>query len=249
KASRIVSEAEEEIAAQEKNAQLAVGELVSLQEFMSRSLETETDQEILSLKKQVSDQVERVGELYSDADRKFPVLELPEMVVNCGERVNEVIETELSVAVVPSFGKDEVVMEEGEEVAEFGARDVQSCAKVEEPWEIGESCAAEMAVTEEQSCAAEMAVTDDAWEEKSCAAEMAVTEEQSCAAEMAVTDDAWEEKSCAAEMAVTEDAREEKSCAAEMAATDDAWEEKSCAAEMAVTEEQSCAAEMAVTDD
>ena len=122
KASRIVSETEERIAAQEKNAQLAVGELVSLQEFMSHSLETETDQEILSLKKQVSDQVERVSKLYRDADRKFPVPELPELVVNCGERVNQAIETELSVAqreleqkvaIVASFEEHEEDMAEG----------------------------------------------------------------------------------------------------------------------------------------
>ena len=138
KASRIVSEAEEEIAAQEKNAQLAVGELVSLQEFMSRSLETETDQEILSLKKQVSDQVERVGELYSDADRKFPLPELPELVVKCGERVNQAIETELSVAqreleeqvaIVTSFEEHEEVIVKDEEVT---AKDEEVMVKDEE---------------------------------------------------------------------------------------------------------------------
>ena len=98
KANRIVNEAEEKIAAEEKNAQLVVGELESLLEFMSRTLETATDQEILSLKKQVSDQVERVTELYIDADENFPVPELPELEVNCGTGVKEAIKSEISVA-------------------------------------------------------------------------------------------------------------------------------------------------------
>ena len=98
KACRIVSDAEEKIVAEEKNAQLAVGELESLLEFMNRSLETATDQEVLSLKKQVADQVARVTKLYGDAEEKFPVPELPDLVVKCGEGVKEVIESEISVA-------------------------------------------------------------------------------------------------------------------------------------------------------
>ena len=97
KANRIVNEAEEKIATEEKNAQLAVGELESLLEFMSRTLETATDQEILSLKKQVSYQVEKVSELYIDADENFPVPELPELEVNCGARVKKVIELEIAI--------------------------------------------------------------------------------------------------------------------------------------------------------
>ena len=127
KAGRIVSEAEEKIVAEEKNAQLAVGELESLLEFMSRSLETATDQEVLSLKKQVSDQVARVTKLYGDAEEKFPVPELPDLVVECGERVKKAIESEISVAereVLPCEGEGRGCEEDGPgEEGERGAPD------------------------------------------------------------------------------------------------------------------------------
>ena len=97
KASEMVSEAKEKVSVQEKNAELAVGEVESLLEFMSRSLETATDQELLSLEKQMSDQVDRVSSLYKDPAGKFSVPELPELVVQCGPGVEHVIQTEISV--------------------------------------------------------------------------------------------------------------------------------------------------------
>ena len=62
---------------EEKNAGLAVGEVESLLEFMSCTLETSTDQELLSLKKQMSDQVDQVSSLYDNPAGKFPAPELP----------------------------------------------------------------------------------------------------------------------------------------------------------------------------
>ena len=96
KASEMVSEAKETVSVQEKNAELAVGEVESLLEFMSRSLETATDQELLSLEKQMSDQVDRVSSLYKDPAGKFPVPELP-LVVQCGSGVEQAIKSEMSV--------------------------------------------------------------------------------------------------------------------------------------------------------
>ena len=77
KASEMVSEAKKKVSEQEKNAELAMREVESLLEFMSHSLETATDQELLSLKKQMSDQVDRVSRLYKNPAGKFPVPELP----------------------------------------------------------------------------------------------------------------------------------------------------------------------------
>ena len=98
---RVVSEAEEKIEIQEKNAQLAVGEVESLLEFMSGNLERATDQEVLSLEKQMSDQVERVTQLYGHPADKFPVPEIPELVVTCGAQVEKVIQAEISVVETP----------------------------------------------------------------------------------------------------------------------------------------------------
>ncbi|CAI8023734.1 Signal peptide, CUB and EGF-like domain-containing protein 1 [Geodia barretti] len=98
RASQMVSEAREKVSTQEKNAQLAMGEVESLLEFMSRSLERATDQEVLSLEKQMSDQVERVTQLYGNPVGKFPVPELPQLVVSCGAEVEQVIQTKISVA-------------------------------------------------------------------------------------------------------------------------------------------------------
>ena len=97
-ASRMVSEAREKVSTQEKNVQLAMGEVESLLEFMSRSLERATDQEVLSLEKQMSDQVERVTQLYGGPPEKFPVPEIPELVVTCGAEVEQVIQAKISVA-------------------------------------------------------------------------------------------------------------------------------------------------------
>jgi hypothetical protein len=98
RASQMVSEAREKVSTQEKNAQLAMGEVESLLEFMSRSLERATDQEILSLEKQMSDLVERVTQLYGNPAGKFPIQELPHLVVSCGEEVEQVIQTKISVS-------------------------------------------------------------------------------------------------------------------------------------------------------
>ena len=97
-ASRMVIEAREKVSTQEKNAQLAMGEVESLLEFMSRSLERATDQEVLSLEKQMSDQVDRVSQLYGHPAGKFPVPEIPELVVSCGAEVEQVIQAKISVA-------------------------------------------------------------------------------------------------------------------------------------------------------
>jgi hypothetical protein len=97
RASQMVSEAREKVSTQEKNAQLAMGEVESLLEFMSRSLERATDQEVLSLEKQMSDQVDRVSRLYGDPAGKFPVPDLPQLEVQCGSGVEQVIDKEISV--------------------------------------------------------------------------------------------------------------------------------------------------------
>ena len=103
KASEMVSEAVEKVSEQEKNAELAVGEVGSLLEFMSRSLETATDQELLSMEKQMSDQVDRVSSLYSDPAGKFAVPDPPELVIHCGPSVQ--IEIESEIYVVDKKGK------------------------------------------------------------------------------------------------------------------------------------------------
>ena len=97
KAGLFVEEAERKIGTQEKGAQLAVGEVESLLEFMSRSLERATDQEVLSLEKQMSDQADRVSRLYGNPAGKFPVPQLPELVVHCGAEVEQAIKTRVSV--------------------------------------------------------------------------------------------------------------------------------------------------------
>ena len=92
KASQMVSEAVEKVSEQEKNAELAMGEVESLLKFMSHSLETATDQELLNLKKEMSDQVDRVSSLYNNPVGKFPVPELP-VVSWCGPRVEGALES------------------------------------------------------------------------------------------------------------------------------------------------------------
>ena len=96
KASEMVSEAVEKVSEQKKNAELAVGEVESLLEFMSRTLEMATDQELLSLKKHISDHVDRVSSLYDNPAGKFPAPELP-LEVQCGPEVERVIESGISV--------------------------------------------------------------------------------------------------------------------------------------------------------
>ena len=96
-ACRVVQKVKEDIATQEKNAQLAVGEVESLLDFLNRNLEKATDQEVLSLEKQMSDQVERVSRLYSNPLGKFPVPQLPQLKVHSGAKVMQAIQDDISV--------------------------------------------------------------------------------------------------------------------------------------------------------
>ena len=96
-AQEMVDKAKQEIAIQEKNAQLAVGEVESLLEFMNRNLEKATDQEVLSLKKQMSDQVKRVSQLYHNPAGKFPVPQIPQIKVCCSSKVEQVIQSAVSI--------------------------------------------------------------------------------------------------------------------------------------------------------
>ena len=96
-ARQVVDEVKEKIVIQEKNAQLAVGEVESLLEFMNRNLKIATDQEVLSLEKQISAQVHRVFQLYDNPGGKFPVPQIPELQVHGGGKVEQIIEDEISV--------------------------------------------------------------------------------------------------------------------------------------------------------
>ena len=96
-AQEMVDKAKQEIAIQGKNAQLAVGEVESLLEFMNRNLEKATDQEVLSLKKQMTDQVKRVSQLYHNPTGKFPVPQIPQIKVCCSSKVEQVIESDVSI--------------------------------------------------------------------------------------------------------------------------------------------------------
>ena len=97
KARQVVDEVKEKIVIQEKNAQLAVGEVESLLEFMNRNLKIATDQEVLSLEKQISDQVHRVSQLYDNPGGKFPVPQIPELQVHCGGKIEQIIKDEITV--------------------------------------------------------------------------------------------------------------------------------------------------------
>ena len=96
-ARRMVNKAKEDIVTREKNAQLAVGEVESLLDFLNRNLEKATDQEVLSLEKQMSDQVDRVSRLYSNPAGVFPVPKLPQLEVHSGTKVMQVIQDDISV--------------------------------------------------------------------------------------------------------------------------------------------------------
>ena len=91
-AHRVVNKAKEDISVHEKNAQLAVGEVESLLEFMNRNLEMATDQEVLSLEKQMSDQVDRISQLYTNPAQRFPVPKLPQLEVQSEAEVMQVVE-------------------------------------------------------------------------------------------------------------------------------------------------------------
>ena len=96
-ARRMVNKAKEDISMQEKNAQLAVGEVESLLEFMNRNLKMATDQEMLSLEKQMSGQVDRVMQLYTNPAQKFPVPKLPQLEVQSDAEVIQGIENGISI--------------------------------------------------------------------------------------------------------------------------------------------------------
>ena len=97
-ACRMVNKAKEDIAMQEKNARLAVGEVESLLDFLNRNLEKATDQELLSLQKQMSDQADRASRLYTNPTVKLiPVPRLPQLEVHSSAKVMQVIQDDISV--------------------------------------------------------------------------------------------------------------------------------------------------------
>jgi hypothetical protein len=96
-ARQMVNKAKEGISTQEKNAQLAVGEVESLLEFMNRNLEKATDQEVLSLEKQMSGQVDRIMQLYANPAQKFPTPKLPQLEVQSDVEVMQVIDGGISI--------------------------------------------------------------------------------------------------------------------------------------------------------
>ena len=77
----MVNKAKDDISTQEKNAQIAVGEVESLLEFMNRNLEMVTDQQMLSVEKQMSDQVDRISQIYTNPAHTFSVPMLPQLKV------------------------------------------------------------------------------------------------------------------------------------------------------------------------
>ena len=91
-ARHVVNKAKADISTQEKNVQLAVGEVESLLEFMNRNLKIATDQEALSLEKQMSGQVDRVMQLYTNPAQTFPVPKLPQLEVQSDVEVMQVID-------------------------------------------------------------------------------------------------------------------------------------------------------------
>ena len=97
-ARRMVNKTKEDITMQEKNAQLAIGEVESLLDFLNRNLEKATDQELLSLQKQMSDQADRASLLYTNPTVKFPVPKLPQLEVHSSAKVMQVIQDDISVA-------------------------------------------------------------------------------------------------------------------------------------------------------
>ena len=97
-ARRMVNKTKEDITMQEKNAQLAVGEVESLLDFLNRNLEKATDQELLSLQKQMSDQADRASRLYTNPTVKFPVPKLPQLEVRSSAKVMQVIQDDISVS-------------------------------------------------------------------------------------------------------------------------------------------------------
>ena len=97
-ARQMVDKAKRDIAIQEKNTELALVEVESLLEFMNHNLEKATDQELLSLEKQMSDQVERVSQLYHNPSGKFAVPQIPQMELHCSPMVEQVMEFDISIS-------------------------------------------------------------------------------------------------------------------------------------------------------
>ena len=96
-ASKSINTSTEEITTQQKNAQLAMGEVESLLEFLHRNLEKATDQELLSLQKQMSDQADRIAQLYTNPAAKFPVPRLPQLEVQCSGDILQVLQNDFSL--------------------------------------------------------------------------------------------------------------------------------------------------------
>ena len=96
-ATKSINTSTEEITTQQKNAQLAMGEVESLLEFLHRNLEKATDQELLSLQKQMSDQADRIAQLYTNPAAKFPVPRLPQLEVQCSGDILQVLRDDFSV--------------------------------------------------------------------------------------------------------------------------------------------------------
>ena len=95
---KMINSSQEEIASQKKNIDLAMGEVDSLYDFLSRNLERATDQELFSLLKQMSDQAKRAAHLYANPPAKFPVPTLPQLEVHCSNHVLQVLQEEFFVS-------------------------------------------------------------------------------------------------------------------------------------------------------
>ena len=92
-----ISKTTQEITCRKKNAELALGEVESLLDLLRRNLEKATDQELLSLQKQMSDQANRVTLLYANPAVKFPVPQLPQLEVECSDDVLQVLQDDFSL--------------------------------------------------------------------------------------------------------------------------------------------------------
>ena len=85
------------ITTQQKNAQLAVGEVESVLEFLCRNLEKATDQELLSLQKHMSDQADRMAQLYANPAALYPIPRLPQLEVQCSDDISQVLQDDFTV--------------------------------------------------------------------------------------------------------------------------------------------------------
>ena len=99
-----IDESTKEITSQVKNAELALGEVESLLELLHRNLEKATDQELMSLQKQISDQTDRVAQLYANPAAKFPIPQLPQLEVQCSDDILQVLQDDFSLCDNGLFG-------------------------------------------------------------------------------------------------------------------------------------------------